>query len=335
MYKEYNSDTGKYIIRFNDTPKPRLMTLVNDQMVTAGYSIKTIKAYTKWIKEFILYNNKKHPRELNKEAIEKYLSYLAVKRNVSPSTQGQALAALIYLYKNVLKDDFGWLEEVIRSKRGKRLPVVFTKEEARNVIENMGGVPRIAASLLYGSGLRLSECLKLRVLDIDFNLNTINVRRGKGNKDRTTVLPQSVKSKLLIQLEHVKETHYNDLKKGYGETILPHSLKLKYPNAAKEFKWQYVFPSDSRMKDKNTGKIVRFHLHESSIQKAVKNAVKLSRIEKKASSHTFRHSFATHLLADGYDIRTIQELLGHQSVRTTMIYTHVLKNVSGIRSPLD
>jgi integron integrase len=309
--------------------------MVNDQMVTTGYSIKTVEAYIKWIKEFIIFNDKKHPRDLKKESIESFLSYLAVKRNVAPSTQSQALAALLYLYKNVLGEKFGWMEDVIRSKRGKRLPVVFTKDEAKGVIENMGGVPRLVASILYGSGLRLSECLRLRVLDIDFDLNTITVRRGKGNKDRTTVLPRSIKKRLSIQMEYVKDVHYNDLKKGYGETILPHSLAIKYPNAAKEFKWQYVFPSDSRIRERNTGKIIRSHLHESSIQKAVKRAISLARINKKASPHTFRHSFATHLLSDGYDIRTIQELLGHQSVRTTMIYTHVLKNISGVRSPLD
>ncbi|MCB9211762.1 MAG: integron integrase [Ignavibacteriales bacterium] len=304
-------------------------------MITSSYSTKTIDAYTKWIKEFILFNNKKHPRELNKAHVEKFLTYLAVDRRVSPSTQSQALAALLYLYKNHFREQFGWMEDVIRAKRTKRLPVVFTKEEAKSVIDNMSGVPKLAASLLYGSGLRLGECLSLRVLDIDFELNTITVRRGKGDKDRTTVLPNSVKTKLLVHLDYVKDIHYNDLRKGYGKTTLPFSLDKKYPNASAEFKWQFVFPADTRIKDKQTGNFVRFHIHESSIQKAVKRGIELAKINKKASTHTFRHSFATHLLSDGYDIRTIQELLGHQSVRTTMIYTHVLKNVSGIRSPLD
>jgi integron integrase len=317
------------------TTKPKFLEAVRNKMMTSGYSSKTIDAYTRWIKEFIIFNDKKHPSEMKKEDVEKFLTYLAVKRNVAPSTQSQALAGLLYLYKKVLGQKFGWMEDVIRSKRGKRLPVVFTKEEAKSVIEYMSGVPRIAASLLYGSGLRLSECLSLRVLDIDFDLNIVTVRRGKGNKDRTTVLPGSIQRKLKTHLEYVKDLHYSDLKRGYGETVLPHSLDKKYLNASKEFKWQYVFPADNRAMDKRNGKYVRSHIHESSIQKSVRRAVILAKINKKASSHTFRHSFATHLLSDGYDIRTIQELLGHQSVRTTMIYTHVLKNVSGVRSPLD
>ncbi len=304
-------------------------------MQTSGYSSKTIEAYVKWIKEYLIFNGKKPPLELEKINVEKFLTYLAVERNVASSTQSQALAALLYLYKNYLGTNFGWMDDVIRSKRGKRLPVVFTKEEAKSVIDNMNGVPKLAASLLYGSGLRLSECLRLRVLDIDFDLNTITVRRGKGDKDRTTVLPVSIQKRLLTHLEFVKELHYNDLKSGYGETILPYSLDKKYPNASREFKWQFVFPASNKVREKRSGKIVRYHIHESSIQKAVKRAITLAKINKKASSHTFRHSFATHLLSDGYDIRTIQELLGHQSVRTTMIYTHVLKNVSGVRSPLD
>jgi integron integrase len=315
--------------------KPKLLIAIKEQMLTSGYSVKTIEAYTKWIREFVVHNGKEHPENLTKIHVERFLSYLAVKRNVSASTQSQALAALLYLYKNYLGSKFGWMEDVIRSKRPKRLPVVFTQDEAKSVIENMSGVPRLAASILYGSGLRLSECLKLRVLDIDFNNNIIAVRRGKGNKDRTSVLPSSIKEKLQIHLEFVKEIHYNDLKKGFGVTVLPDSLHKKYPNASKEFKWQYVFPAESLIYNDKVKNKVRYHLHESSLQKAVKRAINLARIEKKASTHTFRHSFATHLLSNGYDIRTIQELLGHQSVRTTMIYTHVLKNVSGVKSPLD
>jgi integron integrase len=282
-----------------------------------------------------MFNNKQHPEKLSKEHIEKYLTHLAVERRVSASTQNQALCAIVYLYKKVLKKDFGWLEDVQRANKNKRLPVVLSKNEAMLILKNMNGVTKLITSILYGSGLRITECLSLRILDIDFDNKTITVRRGKGDKDRTTVLPSSIVEALKKHLTKVKEIHYNDLRNGYGETVLPDQLEKKYPNAAKEFKWQFVFPADKRIKLKREQKIVRYYIHESSVQKAIRHATKKSEVAKKVGPHTFRHSFATQLLSDGYDIRTIQELLGHKSLRTTMIYTHVLKNISGVKSPLD
>jgi len=312
--------------------KPKLLEQVRITLRTLRYSRKTEEAYTKWIREFIVFNNKKHPKELNKENIEKYLTHLAVERKVSASTQNQALCALVFLYKKVLEKEFGWLENVIRANKSRRLPVVLSKNEAQSILKNMDGVTKLIASILYGSGLRLSECLSLRALDIDFDNKTITVRRGKGDKDRTTVLPNSIVEALKKHLNKVKEIHYDDLRNGYGETILPDQLEKKYPNAAKEFKWQFVFPADKKIR---LNKIVRYHIHESSVQKAIRQAAIKSEVEKNIGPHTFRHSFATQLLSDGYDIRTIQELLGHKSLRTTMIYTHVLKNISGVKSPLD
>ncbi len=315
--------------------KPKLLDQVRLTLRKLRYSKKTEEAYTKWIKDFIIFNNKQHPEKLDNKHISDYLSYLAVNRRVSASTQNQALCAIVFLYKKVLNKDFGWLDDVVRANKSSRIPVVFSKSEAVNVISNLSGIPKLVASILYGSGLRLNECLTLRVLDIDFENKIITVRRGKGDKDRTSVLPSSIIPELKVHLKNIFETHYEDLKRGYGETILPDAIEKKFPNASKEFKWQFVFPANKRTKLEKNGKITRLPIHESTIQKAITTAVKKSKIDKKAGSHTFRHSFATQLLSDGYDIRTIQELLGHKSLRTTMIYTHVLKNISGVRSPLD
>lgn len=315
--------------------KPKLLDQVRITLRNLRYSKKTEEAYTKWIKDFIIFNNKQHPEKLDNKHISDYLSYLAVNRRVSASTQNQALCAIVFLYKKVLNKDFGWLDDVVRANKSSRIPVVFSKSEAVNVISNLSGIPKLVASILYGSGLRLNECLTLRVLDIDFENKIITVRRGKGDKDRTSVLPSSIIPELKAHLKNIFETHYEDLKRGYGETILPDAIEKKFPNASKEFKWQFVFPANKRTKLEKNGKITRLPIHESTIQKAITTAVKKSKIDKKAGSHTFRHSFATQLLSDGYDIRTIQELLGHKSLRTTMIYTHVLKNISGVRSPLD
>lgn len=269
------------------------------------------------------------------EEIKIFLDNLVTNHHVSSSTQNQALQGILFLYKNILNKDVGWIEDIKRSTRVKHLPVVLSKKEVAKVFEHFSGTNKIIVSLLYGSGLRLSEALKIRVKDIDFDYKQIIVRDGKGEKDRHTILPDSIIPELKLHLNKVYLQHKNDLKKGNGETILPYSLKRKYPNAGKEFGWQYAFPADKFIKDKESGLVLRWHIHESTIQRTVKEAVKKSGITKTASPHTFRHSFATHLLENGYDIRTIQELLGHNSVKTTMIYTHVLNRGMGVKSPLD
>ncbi len=304
-------------------------------MRTGNYSDKTIEAYTKWIKEYVVFNNYRHPAELEKENVERFLTYLAVKRNVSASTQNQALSALLYLYKNIVKREIGWLESIVRARRSKRIPVVFTKQEVREIFKHLSGVPKLVCSLLYGSGLRLGEALRLRIKDINFDSNQIIVREAKGNKDRITTLPQTIIPELKEHLNKVYLQHKEDLKKGKGRTKLPYALAKKYPNADKDFYWQYAFPADRFIKDKETGLVFRYHIHESTIQRKLKEAIKKAKINKPASSHTLRHSFATHLLENGYDIRTIQELLGHNSVKTTMIYTHIINQGSGVKSPLD
>lgn len=315
--------------------KPKLLDQVRITLRTNHYSKKTEEAYLKWVREFIFYNNKQHPNDLDKTHIEKFLSHLAVDRHVSASTQNQALCAIVYLYKNVLEKDFGWLNDVTRATKRPKIPVVFTKSEAKKVINEMTGIQKLIASMLYGSGLRLNECLGLRIKDIDLEYMSITVRDSKGEKDRTTLLPATILEDLKAQIKFVKEQHKNDLQIGKGRTTLPNALANKYTNAAKELGWQYVFPANKFVRDPETGDYFRHHIFDSTFQKAMKVALKKTEIVKPASSHTFRHSFATHLLENGYDIRTIQELLGHKSVRTTMIYTHVVKNLHGVISPLD
>ena len=315
--------------------KPKLLDKVRSTLRANRYSKKTEEAYTKWIKEYILFNNKEHPKNLKKEALERFLTHLAIDRKVSASTQNQAMNAILYLYKKVLNIEIGWLEDVRRAKRSLRLPVVFTKKEVHDVLTNIDGTSKLVASLLYGGGLRLGEALRLRIKDIDFDYKIITVREAKGEKDRKTILPTSLINDLKNQLKKVKVIHDNDLRNGKGETILPTALREKYPNAGKEFGWQYLFPADKFVYTEKNNFYYRYHLHESTVQKRIKDAIRKTKITKQASSHTFRHSFATHLLENGYDIRTIQELLGHASVKTTMIYTHVLNSGTGVRSPLD
>ena len=261
---------------------------------------------------------------------------MAIKKQVTASTQNQALCAIVFLYRQVLNKDIGLLEGLIRAKRPVRLPVFLTKAEVKQVFRNLTGVKRMIVMIMYGSGLRLMECLRLRIKDIDFSSNQISVRDGKGNKDRITMLPGVIKVPLKEHLKRVWKIHQLDIKDGFGHVYLPYALSRKYPNASREWNWQYVFPASKRFRNPNTGEQGRHHIHETAIQKSVRKAMKDARIAKQASCHTFRHSFATHLLEDGYDIRTVQELLGHKDVRTTMIYAHVLnRGVRGVLSPAD
>jgi len=303
---------------------------------TLHYSIRTEQSYLSWIRQYILFHKKRHPSEMSVVEVGEFLSYLANERHVSASTQNQALNALNFLYTKVLDQPLGELQGVVRAKRPKRLPVVLSRKEVTLLLDRLSGEYLLMAKLMYGSGLRLMEVLRLRVKDVDFSRHAIIVRAGKGDKDRITVLPDSLEPYLRNQLEHVRLLHKTDLEAGFGETSMPYALARKYPNAAFMTGWQYVFPSDNRARDPRSGRIKRHHIHRSSVQNAIKNAVRQAGIEKPASSHTLRHCFATHLLEDGYDIRTLQELLGHKDVSTTMIYTHVLnRGGRGVRSPLD
>ena len=315
---------------------PRLVDQVRAVIRLKHYSLRTEEAYWHWIKRFILFHGKRHPNEMAEAEVSAFLSHLAVDKNVAASTQNQALSALLFLYKEVLKSPLDWIDGVQRAKRPSRLPVVFTREEVQAILRNLDGTKWLMASLLYGAGLRLTECLRLRVKDIDFGYNQIVVRDGKGAKDRVTVLPNSVKDHLKQHLQRVKALHERDVLEGCGRTTLPFALDRKYPNAACEWGWQYVFPSAKRCWDRETKKEVRHHLAEEVLQKAVKSSVRRAGIAKPGSCHTFRHSFATHMLESGYDIRTVQELLGHKDLNTTMIYTHVMnKGGRGVRSPID
>jgi integron integrase len=300
------------------------------------YSIRTEKAYVSWIKRYIFFHNKQHPLEMGEPEIRAFISDLASKQSVSASTQTVALSALLFLYRDVLKKDLPFIAGIERAKCPERLPVVFTKAEVKEVLACLDGVPRLIAALLYGSGMRLMDALRLRVKDIDFERNQIVIREGKGDKDRITMLPAAIASQLEEHLKRIKVQHQDDLRHGHGEVYLPYALERKYPGAATEFKWQYVFPALGISRDPRSGKMRRHHVSDDTVQRAVKQAIRRSGINKLGSSHTFRHSFATHLLENGYDIRTVQELLGHKDVRTTMIYTHVLnRGGRGVRSPLD
>jgi integron integrase len=299
-------------------------------------SLKTEKAYLHWIRRFILFHGKRHPQQMGETEVNAFLTYLAVKRKVSPSTQTQALCALVYLYKIVLEKELGELKGLIRAPKRRRLPMVLTRDEVKVVFAGLTGEMHLLLSLLYGTGMRLSEGLRLRVKDVDLDQNQITVRDGKGAKDRMTVLPESLKKPLLSHLRQVKQIHDRDLKDGEGRTNLPYALARKYPGAATQWGWQYVFPAAGISRDPRTGNFHRHHIHERNVQRAFAEAVRRSGIAKPATVHTLRHSFATHLLVANYDIRTVQELLGHRSVKTTMIYTHVLnRGGRGIQSPVD
>jgi len=315
---------------------PRLLDQVREVIRIKRYSIRTEEAYVQWIKRFILFHGKRHPREMGPEEIRQFLTHLAMTRRVAASTQNQALSAILFLYKSVLQQDIGWVDEIVWAKKPKRLPVVLTREEVKAVLQRLSGQTWLMASLLYGAGLRLNECLRLRVKDVDVSYHQITVRDGKGAQDRVTMLPERLKESLQAHLQTVQQLHQRDLEDGFGNVYLPDALARKYPNASREWAWQYVFPAARRSRDPRSGTIRRHHVMPLVLQRAVKAAVRQTGIAKAASCHSFRHSFATHLLENGADIRTVQELLGHKDVKTTMIYTHVLhRGGPGTRSPLD
>jgi integron integrase len=318
--------------------KPKLLDQVRDVIRRKHFSIRTEQAYVDWIRRFILFHNKRHPAEMAEQELTEFLTHLARDVHVAASTQNQALSALLFLYKEVLRQEIGWLSNVQRAKRPARVPVVLTRDEVYKIFAHLHGMQRLMAGLLYGSGLRLMECVRLRVKDVDFGYLRITVRDGKGAKDRVTMLPVNLAKPLERHLQRVRAQHEEDVEAGFGRVYLPFALARKSPKADREWAWQYVFPSprlsvDPRLQDKEKR---RHHIDESVLQDAVKKAVRASGMQKPATCHTLRHSFATHLLENGYDIRTVQELLGHKDVSTTMIYTHVLNKPGiGVKSPLD
>lgn len=316
--------------------KIKLLDQVRSISRAKHFSLRTEQAYIYWIKRFIIFHNKRHPLDMAEPEISSFLSHLAVHNNVSASTQNQALNALLFLYREVLGKQLRYMDGIQRAKRPKRLPVVLTRSEVSALLAQLSGTFQLMAGLMYGAGIRVMECVRLRVKDIDFDYNQITVRDGKGGKDRVTMLPASLKAALRRQLARVKLLHAEDLAEGYGEVYLPYALERKYPNAPKEWAWQYIFPAARRSVDPRSGKMRRHHVSERVLQRAVGRATRRAGIAKPASCHTLRHSFATHLIEAGYDIRTVQELLGHKDVSTTMIYTHVMnKGGKGVKSPLE
>lgn len=316
--------------------KPRLLDQVRDRIRLKHYSYRTELQYVGWVKRFILFHGKRHPESLGAKEVEAFLSHLATEREVAAATQNQALAALLFLYKEVLGIELPWLDGVVRAKKPQRLPTVLTRTEVKSVLGNLQGVPWLVANLLYGSGLRLSEALRLRIKDVDLAHLQITVRDGKGGKDRVTVLPAGLIDPLRNHLARTQEQHEEAIRLGHAGVELPYALTRKYPNAHLQWGWQYLFPARMPSRDPRSGAWRRHHVFDDTIQRHVARAVRLARITKPASCHTFRHCFATHLLESGYDIRTVQELLGHSDVKTTMIYTHVLnRGGRGVRSPLD
>ena len=319
-----------------ETKQPKLLDQVRIAIRTRHYSNRTEKSYINWIKRYIKFHGTRHPSELHESHLQHYLEYLAVNRNVAASTQNQALNAVLFLYKHVLKAPLKTELKIVRAKQSDHIPVVFTKSEIKQIFLYLSGIHWLMSNLIYGAGLRLSECLRLRVKDVDLATFQVFIRDGKGEKDRVSVFPEILVEKMKIYLESVKRIHEQDLIKGLGRTYLPYELSRKYPNADKEFVWQYVFPSKKISPDKQDGILRRFHQSYTTLQRALKKSIKLSGIHKAGSVHTLRHSFATHLLENGNDIRTVQELLGHKDLRTTMIYTHVMnKGPLGVKSPLD
>ncbi len=325
------SNTGKY------TPKSvRLMDQVLEVLRFHHYAYNTEKSYVSWILKYIRFHNKKHPKDMGKDEVESFLSDLALNRGVSASTQNQAFNAIVFLYKQVLLVDFDLDIRASRARKSKRLPVVLTRTEVSNVIDCLYGSPKLLTQLMYGCGLRSLEVIRLRVQDVDFGQEQVIVRAGKGNKDRATFLPKNLFDLLKAQVETVARIHKDDLENGYGEVYLPDALFRKYPNAAKSFSWQYLFPAKTISKDPRSGKEMRHHIHKSTLQKSISSIVKKLKIDKRVSPHVFRHSFATHMLEDGANIRMVQTLLGHKDVKTTEIYTHVMSTqFDSVKSPLD
>jgi integron integrase len=315
---------------------PKLLEQLRIALRLRHYSPRTEEAYRSWVRRYILFHGKRHPRELGEAEVSAFLSHLAMEGHVAAATQTQALSALLFLYKEVLKGDVGWLEGVVRAKGPERLPVVLDRAEVGAVFSRLEGTPRLVAGLLYGSGLRLLECLGLRVKDVDLAGCALTVRRGKGDKDRITMLPVVLVPELRRHLGDQKAKWEAEREKGRGRVVLPAAFERKSPEASGEWAWQWVFPAARPYRDPASGELRRHHLHESAIQRAVKEAAKRAGITRRATCHSLRHSFATHLLEDGYDIRTVQELLGHRDVSTTMVYTHVLnRGRVGVRSPMD
>jgi integron integrase len=319
-----------------ESPPRKLLDQVRDAIRLKHYSHRTEQTYVQWIRRYILFYNKQHPKDMGVPEIETFLTYLATTENVAASTQNQAFSALLFLYRHVLDIELDDRINALRARTSRYLPTVLTPEKTKDVIKRMSGVHHLLAVLLYGSGLRLQEALQLRTKDLDLAQHQIVIRNAKGNESRVTVLSESAINLLPQHLQQVKKQHLSDLNQGYDATQLPFALAKKYENASREWIWQYVFPSLTLSKDPRTGQVLRYHLHPSGLQKAVKQAVRSTNIQKRISCHTFRHSFATHLLQKGYDIRTVQELLGHKDVKTTMIYTHVMnRGGRGVISPLD
>ena len=340
--KPVEVDPALEAVKARDNGKPSssvLLPVLADLSVALQarhYSSRTEQAYSHWVTRFLHFHQGRHPVEMAEADINRFLTHLAVTEQVSASTQNQALAVLLFLYRYVIGRNVGDLGEVIRARKSERLPVVMTREEVKAVLANLTGDKWLMTSLMYGAGLRLMECLRLRVQDIDFSRNEILVRDGKGAKDRITMLPESLNAPFQDHLKKVKAIHEKDLADGWGRVLLPDALDRKYPNAPEDWRWQWVFPQETRWNNRKTGEEGRHHAHETILQRTVKDAVRRAGVVKHAVCHTFRHSFATHLLETGYDIRTIQELLGHKDVSTTMMYTHVLnKGGHGVRSPID
>lgn len=316
--------------------KPKLLDQTRDRLRFLHYSIRTEESYLQWIRRFILFHHKRHPTEMGSTEVEAFLTWLAVEGNVAAATQNQALAAILFLYREVLGTELPWMNDIARAKKPRRLPVVLTTQEVLQFLQQTGGQTGLILRLLYGTGMRLLEGCRLRIKDLDLARNEILVRDGKGQKDRVTMLPQSLVPILRNHLESVKALHDADLAAGLGAVYLPDALARKYPGASRTWGWQYVFPAAGLSVDPRSGETRRHHIEDQAVQRAMKKAIGIAGLVKPASPHTLRHSFATHLLEGGYDIRTVQELLGHKDVSTTMIYTHVLnKGGRGVQSPLD